>query len=189
MPDPGQKPLLAVTLGDPAGIGPEVIARAWSDPRVHDCCRPVVLGHPEIMRRAVTLIGSRAHVEPIESVSTIAQLGLDPSAPNRIPCLPVGSDEVLDAPTGKVDGRSGRAAYEAVVLATRRTLAGQFAGIVTAPLSKAALHEAGQLYPGHTALLAELCGVEDYAMMLYLPKAELPGSRAGLGVVHTTLHC
>ena len=118
-----------------------------------------------------------------------AQLGLDPSAPDRIPCLPVGADDVLDAPPGKVDARTGLAAYEAVVLATRRALAGQFAGIVTAPLSKSALHAAGQLYPGHTELLAELCGVEDFAMMLYLPKAELPDSRAGLGVVHTTLHC
>jgi 4-hydroxythreonine-4-phosphate dehydrogenase len=189
LPDPSQKPLLAVTLGDPAGVGPEVIVRAWADPRVHDACRPVVLGHPEIVRRAVALVGSGATVEPIDSVSTISQLGLDPSATDHIPVLPVGSDDVLAAPTCEVDARSGQAAYEAVVLATRRALAGQFAGIVTAPLSKAALHEAGQLYPGHTELLAELCGVEDFAMMLYLPKAELPHSRAGLGVVHTTLHC
>ena len=90
---------------------------------------------------------------------------------------------------GQNDARTGQAAYEAVVLATRRALAGQFAGLVTAPLIKAALHEAGQLYPGHTELLAELCGVDDFAMMLYLPKPELPHSRAGLGVVHTTLHC
>jgi 4-hydroxythreonine-4-phosphate dehydrogenase len=96
---------------------------------------------------------------------------------------------VLDAPPAKLDARSGQAAYEAVVLATRRAIAGQLAGLVTAPLSKAALHEAGHHYPGHTELLAELCGVDDFGMMLYLPKAELPDSRAGLGVVHTTLHC
>ncbi len=189
MSDSIQKPLLAVTLGDAAGVGPEVVVRAWADPRVHQCCRPVVLGHPEVVRRAVALIGSTATVDAIDSVTTISQLGLDPSATDHIPCLPVGSDDVLDAPLGKVDARTGHAAYEAVVLATRRTLAGQFAGIVTAPLSKSALHAAGQLYPGHTELLAELCGVEDFAMMLYLPKAELPQSRAGLGVVHTTLHC
>jgi 4-hydroxythreonine-4-phosphate dehydrogenase len=189
MSDAAQKPLLAITLGDPAGVGPEVVVKAWSDPRVHECCRPVALGHPEILRRAVELTGSSARVETLDSVTTVNQLGLDPSDPFRIPCVPVGSDEVLDAPPGKLDARSGQAAYEAVVLAARRAIAGQFAGLVTAPLSKAALHEAGHHYPGHTELLAELCGVEDFAMMLYLPKSELPDSRAGLGVVHTTLHC
>jgi 4-hydroxythreonine-4-phosphate dehydrogenase len=189
MSDAAQKPLLAITLGDPAGVGPEVVVKAWSDPRVHECCRPVALGHPEILRRAVELTGSSARVEVLDSVSTVAQLGLDPSDPFRIPCLPVGSDDVLDAPPAKLDPRSGQAAYEAVVLATRRAIAGQFAGLVTAPLSKAALHAAGHHYPGHTELLAELCGVDDFAMMLYLPKSELPDSRAGLGVVHTTLHC
>jgi 4-hydroxythreonine-4-phosphate dehydrogenase len=189
LPEASQKPLLAVTMGDAAGVGPEVIVRAWADPRVHECCRPVVLGHPEILRRAARLVGSQLTVDAIDSVSTISQLGLDPSTCNRIPCLPVGADDVLDAAPGKIDPRTGLAAYEAVVLATRRALAGQIAGLVTAPISKAALHAAGQLYPGHTELLADLCGVDDFAMMLYLPKAELPESRAGLGVVHTTLHC
>ncbi|MCC6492507.1 MAG: 4-hydroxythreonine-4-phosphate dehydrogenase PdxA [Pirellulales bacterium] len=184
-----QKPLLAVTLGDPAGIGPEVVVKAWGDQRVHDCCRPVVLGHPEILQRAIQLTGSSARVQTLDSVSAITQLGLDPSDPFRIPCLPVGSDDVLDAPPATVDARSGQAAFDAVVLATRRAVAGQFAGLVTSPLSKAALHAAGHYYPGHTELLAELCGVDEFAMMLYLPKAELPDSRAGLGVVHTTLHC
>jgi 4-hydroxythreonine-4-phosphate dehydrogenase len=189
MLEPHQKPILAVTLGDPAGIGPEVVVRAWDDERVHACCRPVALGHPEILRRAVELTGSQARVDVIDSVTTVAQLGLDPSDTQRIPCLPVGSDEVLDAPAGKIDPRSGQAAYEAVMLAARRAIAGQIAGLVTAPLHKAALHAAGHHYPGHTELLAEVCGVDDFAMMLYLPKSELPDSRAGLGVVHTTLHC
>lgn len=189
MADMQQKPLLAITLGDPAGVGPEVVVRAWGDQRVHDCCRPVALGHPEILRRAVVLTGSSARVVIVDSVSAITQLGLDPSDPFCIPCLPVGSDEVLDAPPGRIDARSGQAAYEAVVLAARRAIAGQFAGLVTAPLSKAALHAAGHHYPGHTELLAELCGVDDFAMMLYLPQTELPCSTAGLGVVHTTLHC
>jgi 4-hydroxythreonine-4-phosphate dehydrogenase len=122
--------LLAVTLGDAAGVGPEVIVRAWADPRVHDACRPVVLGHPEIVRRAVSLVGSTATVEPIESVSAISQLGLDPSATDHIPVLPVGADDVLDVPAGQNDARTGLASYEAVVLATRRALAGQFAGLV-----------------------------------------------------------
>jgi 4-hydroxythreonine-4-phosphate dehydrogenase len=189
VPEPAEKPLLAVTLGDPAGIGPEVVVRAWGHHRIHQCCRPVVLGHPEILRRAIALTQSPASVAELDSVTTVAQLGLDPSGQLRIPCLPVGADDVLEAPRAQVDARTGHAAYEAVVLAARRTIAGQFAGMVTAPLSKSALHAAGHLYPGHTELLAELCGVDEFAMMLYLPKEQLPDSRAGLGVVHTTLHC
>ncbi|RIK79412.1 MAG: 4-hydroxythreonine-4-phosphate dehydrogenase PdxA [Planctomycetota bacterium] len=189
MSDASEKPLLAITLGDPTGVGPEVVVKAWSDERVHACCRPVALGHPEILRRAVELTGSPARVEIVDSVSAITQLGLDPSDPSQIPCLPVGGDDVLEAPPATLDSRAGQAAYEAVVLATRRAMAGQFAGLVTAPLSKAALRAAGHHYPGHTELLAELCGVDDFAMMLYLPKTELPDSHAGLGVVHATLHC
>jgi 4-hydroxythreonine-4-phosphate dehydrogenase len=91
-------------------------------------------------------------------------------------------------PHGAVDGRTGHAAYEALLRAIDGTLAGEFDGIVTAPLSKAALHAAGHFYPGHTELLAERCGVTDFAMMLYLPPHELPNSPAGLGVAHVTLH-
>ena len=110
------------------------------------------------------------------------------SGPATIPCVRVGSDNVLDVPTGSVDARTGQGAYEALILAIDETLAGRFDGIVTAPLSKAALHAAGHIYPGHTELLAERCGVTDFAMMLYLPPGELPNSPAGLGVVHVTLH-
>jgi len=189
MSDSPLKPLLAVTLGDPAGIGPEVVARGWADPRVHQVCHPVVLGHPEVLRRATAVVGSPARIHVLDSVTALQQLGGAPSDALTMPCLPVGSDDVLDAPLGQVDPRSGQAAYEAVVLATRRALVGQFGGMVTGPLSKSALHAAGHCYPGHTELLAELCGADEFAMMLYLPHALLPQSRAGLGVIHTTLHC
>jgi 4-hydroxythreonine-4-phosphate dehydrogenase len=182
-------PLLAVTMGDPAGVGPEVVVRAWADPRVHAACRAVAVGRPEILQRAVSLVGGEAEVVTVDSLTALNQTGLLASSPRCIPCLPTGSEEALAAPPGKNDPRSGQAAYDAIVLATRRALAGQIAGIVTGPISKTALHQAGHHYPGHTELLAELCGVQDIAMMLYLPKPELPDSRAGLGVVHATLHC
>jgi len=165
-------------MGDAAGVGPEVIVRAWSDPRVHAAAELVVLGHPEVLRKAVALVGADI---------TIAD-AKESSVPQTIPYLPVGSDEILDVPHGQVDGRTGQAAYEAVVRAIADTQAGLFAGIVTAPVSKAALHAAGHFYPGHTELLAERCGVSDFAMMLYLPTHELANSRAGLGVAHVTLH-
>ncbi len=180
-----KKPLLAVTIGDTAGVGPEVIVRAWADPRVHEQCRPVVLGHPQVLQQAVALVG-----RPLEllSAQNLGDLDLDRISSETIVCLEVGEDEVLAVPHGAVDARTGHAAYEAVVRAIDETLTGAFQGIVTAPLSKAALHAARHHYPGHTELLAERCSVDEFGMMLYLPSAEAPNCPAGLGVVHVTLH-
>jgi 4-hydroxythreonine-4-phosphate dehydrogenase len=179
------KPLLAVTMGDPAGIGPEVIVGAWGDPRVHDNARLLAVGHPKILRRAARLIHSHASVAEITDP---AALDASTFGPTAIPCLRAGSDEVLDARAGVVDARAGEAAFQAVQLAARLAMQASVDGIVTAPLSKAALHAAGHPYPGHTELLAETCGANDYAMMLYLPPGDSVRSPIGLGVVHVTLH-
>ncbi|HWC90287.1 MAG TPA: 4-hydroxythreonine-4-phosphate dehydrogenase PdxA, partial [Pirellulales bacterium] len=109
-------------------------------------------------------------------------------AVDAIPCLAVGGPETLRICPATVDARAGQAAYEALVLAANLALAGRIDGLVTAPLNKAALWEAGHHYPGHTELLAELCGVSDFAMMLYLPPDAALAATAGLGVVHVTLH-
>ncbi|MGA2620333.1 MAG: 4-hydroxythreonine-4-phosphate dehydrogenase PdxA [Thermoguttaceae bacterium] len=179
MPD---RPLIAITQGDPAGVGPEIIVKAWARPEVHEWCRPVVVGHPEILRRAAALWQTGVTVVEIDSPEQAA-----PSA-TALPCIRCGTDDVLDVPPGTIDARSGQAAYEAVVAAARLALAGRVAAITTAPLHKEALHRAGHAYPGHTELLAELCGVSDFAMMLYLGPHETLRSPAGLAVVHVTLH-
>jgi 4-hydroxythreonine-4-phosphate dehydrogenase len=192
---PLEKPLLAVTMGDPAGVGPEVIVRAWGDERVHRAARCLVVGHPEIMRRAVRLVGRDLQVAEITSAAEVAAGGS-----GVIHCLKSCGDEVLDVRPSVVDARAGEAAYQAVRVAAELAIDRQVDGIVTAPLSKAALHAAGHRYPGHTELLAEICGVSEFAMMLYLgrghgatqrvPGREFKASEAqhGLGVVHVTLH-
>ena len=176
------KPRIAITLGDPAGIGPEIVVRAWSDPAVHEFCRPLVVGHPEIVRRAARLLGCRARVVEVDHPREAT------SSSERIACLPSGSDDALQVAPGVLDARGGQAAYDALVMAARLALAGDIDGLTTAPLNKAALAQAGHHYPGHTELLAALCGVDDVAMMLYLgPGTEVRGS-AGLAIVHVTLH-
>ena len=107
---------------------------------------------------------------------------------SRIPCLVAGPPEAADAPPGQIDARAGQAAFDAVVAAARLALAGGVDAITTAPLQKEALQKAGHRYPGHTELLAELCGVKDFAMMLYLGPDATLRSPAGLAVVHVTLH-
>lgn len=176
------RPLLAVTIGDPAGVGPETIVGAWASPDVHGFCRPFVVGHPEWLRRAGKLFKEPPQVVEIQSPEDA-----DPS-PSVIPCLTAVSAASLDTPPCVVDKRGGQTAYEALVAAAKMAIAGQIAGLVTAPLCKEALHAAGHYYPGHTELLAELCGVPEVAMMLYLAPGDLVRSPAGLGVAHVTLH-
>jgi 4-phospho-D-threonate 3-dehydrogenase / 4-phospho-D-erythronate 3-dehydrogenase len=176
------KPLVAITMGDPAGIGPEIIAGAWTETVVHEWCRPVVLGRPEIMRRAVELWQTGLDVVEIGSPEE-AQPSTD-----AIPCISCGSPDVLEAKPGMLDARAGQAAYDAVVLAAQLALEGKVDAITTAPLQKEALRRAGHEYPGHTELLAYVCGVEDYAMMLYLGPNEELLPPFGLAVVHVTLH-
>ncbi len=135
------KPLIAVTMGDPAGIGPEIIVGAWTETVIHEWCRPLVVGRPEILRRAVRLWQTGIKVAEIESPRQA-----EPSA-DVIPCLPCGSADALDVAPGTVDARAGQAAYDAVLTAIRLALAGEVDAITTAPLHKEALHRAGTIIP------------------------------------------
>ncbi len=172
-------------MGDPAGVGPEVILRAWPDPRIHASVRPFVVGHPAVIQKAAALVGGSEQIVELKSIDDVKDLAADQAI---VPVVNVCSDEAATAPTGVVDARSGEAAYQCVTAAARWALEKQIDGLVTAPLSKSALHAAGHHYPGHTELLAEMCGVHHFAMMLYLPPGDLVRAPAGLGVAHVTLH-
>jgi 4-hydroxythreonine-4-phosphate dehydrogenase len=176
------KPRIAITLGDPGGIGPEIIAKAWNVPEVHTWCRPLAVGRPEILRRAVEMLGSAAEVLAVQSPEEVEP------APSQIPCLVAGPIEAVEAPTGAINAVAGEAAFAAVVAAAQLAIAGRVGAVTTAPLHKEALHRAGHFYPGHTELLAELCGAQEFAMMLYLGPGDPLRSSDGLAVVHVTLH-
>ncbi len=176
------QPRIAITLGDPAGIGPETIVDAWQRAEVHEFCRPLVVGHPEIVRRAAKLLAVPQEVVEVASPQQVT------GDRRVIPCLRAVRDEAVEVPPGVVDARAGQAAYDALVRAARMALAGEIDGLCTAPLHKGALWKAGHHYPGHTELLAELCGVNDFAMMLYLGPGSAVRGPAGLAIVHVTLH-
>ena len=184
LPQKSRLPRVALTLGDVAGIGPEITARAVTDPRINRWCRPVVVGHPVTLRRALQQIGSTIQVVPLVSLGSE-----HPAADGG--CIHIfnpGDDTVVDVPLGQLDARAGRAAYEYLVAAARSALRGEIDAITTAPLNKAALHLAALNYPGHTEILAAECSVADFGMMLYLPHGNRVFSPHGLGVVHVTLH-
>jgi 4-hydroxythreonine-4-phosphate dehydrogenase len=154
-------------MGDVAGIGPEIIAAAWPQLLAH--CRPVVVGDPAWLRRAAKVVGARLELAPADV----------PPSEAVVPCLAATGADLSGVEWGQITAAGGRAAYDFLCAAIDRTLAGEADGIVTAPLHKEGLHAAGVRHPGHTEILAERCGVRDFAMVLY---------QDGLAVAHVTLH-
>ncbi len=170
-------PRLLLTLGDVAGIGPEIIARAW--PELFSWCRPVVVGDPAWLGRALELVRHNARLEVVQRLDAVEP------GPERVVCLPGSAQNLEGVVPGQVSAAAGRAAYDFLCTAIDLTLAGQADGIVTAPLHKEGLRAAALPYPGHTEILAERTRAPNYAMMLYARGPQLPH---GLGVVHVTLH-
>jgi 4-hydroxythreonine-4-phosphate dehydrogenase len=183
-------PVVALTMGDAAGIGPEVLIKAAADKELRTVCQLVAIGHPEVLRQAARVTGVPLRVEVVEGFETLASWvpQHDDADGQILPCIQACSDDVSDVPFGAIDARAGQAAYDCLVAATQAALAGKIVGITTAPLNKAALRAAGLDYPGHTEILGDVCGVDEFAMMLYLPPGDIVKSPRGLGVVHTTLH-
>ncbi len=165
-------PLIAVTMGDPAGIGPEIVARTFAEEGFRDENRGLVVGDPEILERAAKLLELPLRVNEISEPEEVA------FTPGTVDVLAVG-EVPKDLPFGELDARAGDAAFRYVERATELASAGRLAAIATAPLNKEAMHLAGHKYPGHTEILAELTGTEDYAMMLVTDE---------LKVIHVSTH-
>jgi 4-hydroxythreonine-4-phosphate dehydrogenase len=180
-------PRVALTLGDVAGIGPEVAVRAALDPRVLEVCGPALVGRPEIVERVVGRLGLCAEVAVHASLAEWRQTDSKPLV-GRLDVCVAGSADAAEAPIGTIDARAGRAAYDALIAATDAALAGDIDALVTAPLHKESLRLAGILQPGHTEILAERCGARAHAMMLHLPCGGPIAQEHGLSVAHVTLH-
>jgi 4-hydroxythreonine-4-phosphate dehydrogenase len=146
---PSAKPI-ALTMGDACGIGPEVIARLFQGPEGAGC---VVIGDVGVMRRAAQVVGGMLAVARVDDVAQALH-----APPNCIPVWQVDGlpADLLDAPVGKIDARSGTAAAACIEHAVERVRAGAVAGIVTAPIHKEALAAAGVNFPGHTEMLQAL---------------------------------
>ena len=183
MTGPSPKPIIGLTMGDAAGIGPELIVKATADPAVRARCRPVVFGHPDVIRRATTLVENPPSIVAVDDVGAIGNENT-----SELPCITACDDDVADVPPAQIDSRAGKAAYDCLIAAGEAAQLGAIDAIVTAPLNKAALNAAGLQVPGHTEVLAELCGVDRYAMMLFLPHGDGVHSPDGLCVAHVTLH-
>ncbi|TAE61206.1 MAG: 4-hydroxythreonine-4-phosphate dehydrogenase PdxA [Nostocales cyanobacterium] len=169
-------PRLAVTMGDPAGIGAEVILKALADPLVRECCDLVVVGSLNLLRRSYQNL--TANISDNSGLVNPEQLNvIDVDVPN--------SGDVV---TGVGNAASGAASFAYMESAINLTLAGEFDGIVTAPIAKSAWKAAGFDYPGQTELLAEKAGVERFGM-LFVGRSPVTGwtLRALLATTHIPL--
>jgi 4-hydroxythreonine-4-phosphate dehydrogenase len=172
--------LLALTMGDACGIGPETIAKLCREGAAGAC---VVLGDVGVMRRAAAAIGGGL------AVAVLEQAGDALAAPPRcIPVLPVPGlpDDLVEAPVGAIDARAGAAAARCIERAVALVQAGEVAGIVTAPIHKEALAAAGIGFPGHTEMLQSLaaCGGALPPVRMMLANDEL---RTVLVTIHLSL--
>lgn len=166
------RPIIAITMGDPSGIGPEIIMKSLAHAEVYDMCRPLVVGDAGRLREAGALVGSRLEVRAVTGPAEAQfRLGI-------VDCIDLHLTPP-DYPFGEVSATAGEAAYRYIERAARLTQAGETDAICTAPISKEALHAAGHRYPGHTELLAHLTGTPEVSMMLVAPK---------LRVIHVTTH-
>lgn len=166
------KPVIGITLGDAAGVGPEIIAKALAEQEVYDICRPVVIGDLGIMKRAVAIVGQDLTCRAIDDVLTGGQEF------GQIDVIDLGNLPA-DLPFAQVDPRAGKAAYTYVETAVNLALAGKIAAIATAPLNKDAMNQGGCHFPGHTEILAHLSNTKNYAMML---------TGGSLRVIHVSTH-
>ncbi len=167
---------LAITMGDPGGVGPEIIVKAFCSSELKNVCIPIVIGDVNVVAEALTLLKSHLKLRIIQSPkeSTHAKeiLQVIHVIPPNPPLLKGGiKSGIVKAGIGgfekcKPTPEGGKACVSYIKKAVELTLSKQVDGIVTAPISKEALKMAGFKWPGHTEMLADLTGTKDYAMML-----------------------
>jgi 4-hydroxythreonine-4-phosphate dehydrogenase len=170
---PGKLPIIAITMGDPSGIGPEVTVKALAHREVWECCKPLVVGDADVLQEALAATESQQSLRPIARPD---QARYDPLAPD---VLDLADVDTAALQPGRVSAHSGRSSVSYIERAVELAQAGQADAITTGPINKAALKAASIPYIGHTELLADLLGEAHVTTML---------ATEGLRVVHVTRH-
>ncbi len=156
------RPTIAVTMGDPAGIGPEVCLRLLGESAVTDECTPIIFGDAGVLQRVARQCGL-----PLpERILGPGQWPLDSQLPQVPAVYDLGAIAAEDVFPGRVSRATGAASYRYIEASIRAALNGEVDAITTGPIHKEALHDAGIRFPGHTEILAAQTGVDRYCMML-----------------------
>ena len=173
-------PYMGITMGDPAGVGPEIIAMALTDPVLYEACCPVVLGDAAILSNTISILsekGLMAREMRINLVSNPAQAAGEPGV---MDLMPLSSLDTKAVQPGRPVVAGGKAMVDYILRAVDMAVRNEIQGMVTGPISKALMHEAGYRYDGHTQLIAHETNADEYVMML---------AGAKLRVALVTIHC
>jgi len=165
-----KRPVLGLTIGDPAGVGPEICVKALSRKEVAGICRPVLYGDEGVLRRAMEAVPTPLELHRIGQAAEFRDGVMNVISLDNLP----DSWEY-----GSVQAACGRAAFEYIVRAVADAKEGKIAGVVTGPINKESMNMAGMHYAGMTEVFAELTGTKDYAMML---------TGGPLKVIHVSTH-
>lgn len=166
-------PILAITMGDPSGIGPEIVTKALNEKSIYEICKPVVVGDASVLIQAAKIVGVDLEVRSIESISEAKFIY------GTIDVVDLKLIDINELKYGQVQAMSGDGAFQYVKKAIELALNKEVDGTVTSPINKESMNIAGYHYSGHTEIYAELTNTKDYAMML----ADGP-----LRVVHVSTH-
>ncbi|MHB1302725.1 MAG: 4-hydroxythreonine-4-phosphate dehydrogenase PdxA [Acidiphilium sp.] len=165
---------IAITMGDAAGVGPEIIMKSLAHADLYERCRPLVVGDAGRLAAAGRIVGVDSDVVRL----TPGTVGEAKGVAGTVDCVDLGLIPD-DLPFGAISSVAGDAAFKFLKVATELAMAGKVQAICTAPLNKEALHAGGHKFPGHTEMLAMLTGTEEVSMMLTAPN---------LRVIHVTTH-
>jgi 4-hydroxythreonine-4-phosphate dehydrogenase len=152
-------PIIGITMGDPTGIGPEIIVKVLSMEEPFKACRPVVFGDREVLSRAIQMQNLATTLEAIDEIPEDGYL------PHKIFFFPLSQLEVASLRFGKPDRACGEAMVKYIEEAVKRVKSGELDAITTCPINKQAMNSAGYSFPGHTELLAHLAQASPVAMM------------------------
>jgi 4-hydroxythreonine-4-phosphate dehydrogenase len=167
------RPIIAITMGDAAGVGPEIVMKALALKEMYALCRPLVVGDAGVLARARKMLGLQVDLHPVADVEAAR------FEPGKIDVLDLANIDLARLKVGEVSAMAGKAAVEYVLRAGQMALSGEVQGVATAPLNKEAMKLGGYDYIGHTEILADLTQSPRCTTML------ISGS---LRVVHVTRH-
>ena len=167
------KPIIGITMGDPAGIGPEIVAKALSVERIYEDCKPVVIGDAGVIRNALNIVGSNMQ---IKSISKIEQCDFEFG---QIDVYDLKNVDTEKLESGRVSALAGNAAFDSIKTVIELALAKRIHATVTGPINKESINLAGYHYSGQTEIYAHFTHSDKYAMMLV---------EGNLRVVHVTTH-
>jgi 4-hydroxythreonine-4-phosphate dehydrogenase len=157
-------PLIGITMGDPTGIGPEIIGKALSIEEPFQTCRPIVFGDRGVLLKTIEMLGLATTVEVLETIPEEGYL------PRKIFLLPLSQLEIPSVQFGKPDRACGAAMVKYIEEAVKYVRSGKLDAITTCPINKQAINDAGYSFSGHTELLAHLAQAASVAMMFLGPK-------------------